>query len=93
MVLPMLGIIYYDGAVPHNYETALSVVTLGGSIIGQIFFGLAADIWGRRKYVYLWSRALQIAGAVGLCFKSLAFLEAALETCLEAIALRCQNFY
>jgi len=49
MVLPMLGIIYYDGAVPHSYETALSVVTLGGSIIGQIAFGLGADIWGRRK--------------------------------------------
>lgn len=52
MVLPMLGIIYYGdkgGSVPHNYETSLSVVTLGGSIIGQIAFGLGADIWGRRK--------------------------------------------
>ena len=42
MVIPILGIIYYDGAMPHNYETALSIVTLGGSIIGQIGFGLGA---------------------------------------------------
>lgn len=49
MVLPILGIIYYNGTMPHNYETALSIVTLGGSIIGQVFFGLGADIWGRRK--------------------------------------------
>lgn len=49
MVIPMLGIIYYGGEMPRKYETALSVVTLGGSIIGQIAFGFAADIWGRRK--------------------------------------------
>lgn len=49
MVIPMLGIIYYGGEMPRKYETALSVVTLGGSIIGQVAFGFAADIWGRRK--------------------------------------------
>ena len=49
MVIPILGIIYYGGTFPHNYETALSVITLGGSMIGQIAFGLGADIWGRRK--------------------------------------------
>lgn len=49
MVIPMLGIIYYGGEMPRKCETALSVVTLGGSIIGQVAFGFAADIWGRRK--------------------------------------------
>jgi MFS transporter, PHS family, inorganic phosphate transporter len=49
MVIPMLGIIYFDGTLPHKYEVALSVVTLGGTIIGQVGFGLAADICGRRK--------------------------------------------
>ncbi|KAM3155540.1 Repressible high-affinity phosphate permease [Botrytis cinerea] len=54
MAIPMLGIIYYGdpvnkGTMPHNYEIALSVVTLGGSIIGQIAFGLGADLYGRRK--------------------------------------------
>ena len=48
MVMPMLGIIYYGdngGVMPHDYETAMSIVTLGGSIIGQIGFGFGADIW------------------------------------------------
>lgn len=46
--MPMLGIIYYSdqhGVMPHNYETAMSIVTLGGSILGQIGFGFGADIW------------------------------------------------
>lgn len=52
-------VVYYGGAMPHNYETALSVVTLGGSIIGQIGFGLGADFWGRRK-MYVSNRAVTL---------------------------------
>lgn len=69
MVLPMLGIIYYDGLMPHNYETALSVVTLGGSIIGQIGFGLGADIWGRRK-MYGLELIITIASTLGVVMSS-----------------------
>jgi len=53
MVMPMLGIIYYGdngGVMPHNYETAMSIVTLGGSIVGQIGFGFGADIWVSHNY-------------------------------------------
>ncbi len=49
MVDPILGIVYWGGTTPHSYEIALSVVTLGGSIIGQVVFGLGADLLGRRK--------------------------------------------
>jgi PHS family inorganic phosphate transporter-like MFS transporter len=55
MVVPMLGIIYYrdegnnSGKMPHNHQIALSVVTLGGSMAGQVAFGLGADLYGRRK--------------------------------------------
>jgi PHS family inorganic phosphate transporter-like MFS transporter len=49
MVAPMLGVVYWQGVKPHSYEIALSTVTLGGSIISQIVFGLGADLWGRRK--------------------------------------------
>ncbi|OJJ50120.1 hypothetical protein ASPZODRAFT_89971 [Penicilliopsis zonata CBS 506.65] len=51
MVIPMLGYVYWgqrDG-MPHSYQTAMSIVTLGGALVGQIVFGVAADIWGRRK--------------------------------------------
>jgi PHS family inorganic phosphate transporter-like MFS transporter len=69
MVIPMLGIIYYGGDMPRNYETALSVVTLGGSIIGQIGFGLAADIWGRRK-MYGLELIITIGATLGVVMSS-----------------------
>lgn len=56
VVTPMLGYVYWsthleDGApsVPNTVKTAMMCSTLGGSMIGQIGFGFAADILGRRK--------------------------------------------
>lgn len=51
MVTPMLGYVYWGhpSLMPHGFETALSIVTLGGALLGQIAFGVGADIWGRRK--------------------------------------------
>lgn len=44
----MLGQIYYPdtGAVPDKYKTAINIATLGGSILGQLGFGLAGDWLG-----------------------------------------------
>jgi MFS transporter, PHS family, inorganic phosphate transporter len=69
MVIPMLGIIYFGGTMPHYYEIALSVVTLGGSIIGQIAFGLGADLWGRRK-MYGLELIIAIAATLGVVMSS-----------------------
>jgi PHS family inorganic phosphate transporter-like MFS transporter len=69
MVIPMLGIIYYEGTMPHSYQTALSVVTLGGSIIGQIGFGAGADVWGRRK-MYGLELIITIAATLGVVMAS-----------------------
>ena len=56
MVTPMLSVVYWGDQVNksasslvHNYEVALGIVTLGGALVGQLIFGIAADIWGRRK--------------------------------------------
>ncbi|KAM0110789.1 hypothetical protein ACP6JB_003576 [Aspergillus fumigatus] len=56
MVLPIINIVYWNhsnwtesNAVRHDYEVALSIVTLGGVLLGQIAFGFAADVWGRSK--------------------------------------------
>ena len=69
MVLPILGVIYYGGEIPHSYETAISVVTLGGSIIGQIAFGLGADVWGRRK-MYGVELIITIGATIGVVMSS-----------------------
>lgn len=65
----MLGIIYYGGQIPHSYDTALSVVTLGGSLIGQVGFGFAADIWGRRK-MYGLELIITIGSTLGVVMSS-----------------------
>jgi len=44
-----LEIAYFNGTMPHRYSVALTITTLGGTIVGMIAFGLSADIWGRRK--------------------------------------------
>ncbi|KAL2065150.1 hypothetical protein VTL71DRAFT_4291 [Oculimacula yallundae] len=69
MVMPMIDIIYYDGKMPHNYGIAVGVVTLGGSIIGQVSFGLAADIWGRRK-MYGLELIITISATLGVVMAS-----------------------
>lgn len=69
MVMPMIDIIYYDGQMPHNYGIAVGVVTLGGSIIGQVSFGLAADIWGRRK-MYGLELIITIGATLGVVMAS-----------------------
>lgn len=49
VVLPILGFVYWDGEIPQSYETALICATLAGTLIGQVLFGVLADIHGRRK--------------------------------------------
>lgn len=65
----MIDIIYYDGKMPHNYEIAVGVVTLGGSIIGQVGFGFAADVWGRRK-MYGQELIITIGATLGVLMAS-----------------------
>lgn len=69
MVIPILGIVYYGGTFPHSYETALSVITLGGSMIGQVAFGMGADIWGRRK-MYGLELVITIGATLGVVMSS-----------------------
>lgn len=55
VVTPMLGYVYWPDSsggvpsVPSEVKTAMMCSTLAGTMVGQIGFGLAADILGRRK--------------------------------------------
>lgn len=49
VVLPILGFVYWGGEIPQSYETALICATLAGTLIGQVLFGVLADMYGRRK--------------------------------------------
>ena len=51
----MLGVVYWQdakkkpGTIPEHSETAIKVATSGGTVLGQVGFGIAADIVGRKK--------------------------------------------
>ncbi|KAF2144444.1 uncharacterized protein K452DRAFT_295893 [Aplosporella prunicola CBS 121167] len=53
LVTPMLGIVYWhaanSGSIPEHADTAIKVSTSAGTVIGQVGFGIAADIIGRKK--------------------------------------------
>ena len=51
--IQMLGLAFYQGAsggkMPDSAQTAIKAATSGGAVIGQIAFGLLADLLGRRR--------------------------------------------
>ncbi|KAI4727121.1 inorganic phosphate transporter [Aureobasidium sp. EXF-10728] len=75
LVMPMIGHIYYPDStpqpaiVPQKYTVAINIATLGGSILGQLSFGLAGDWLGRRK-AYGLELIITIAAALGSAMAS-----------------------
>lgn len=57
LVTAMLGVVYWHAAGPHNKagiipehsDTAIKVATSGGTVLGQVGFGILADLVGRKK--------------------------------------------
>ncbi|CAL9737423.1 inorganic phosphate transporter Pho84p [Monosporozyma servazzii] len=45
----MLSFVFWQGAIPTSTETLLKVSTSVGTVIGQLGFGILADICGRKK--------------------------------------------
>jgi PHS family inorganic phosphate transporter-like MFS transporter len=55
LVTAMLGVVYWQdaktkkGSIPTNSDTAIKVATSSGTVIGQVGFGVLADIVGRKR--------------------------------------------
>jgi len=51
----MLGVVFWHsakskpGIIPVNSDTAIKVATSGGTVLGQVGFGILADLLGRKK--------------------------------------------
>jgi PHS family inorganic phosphate transporter-like MFS transporter len=76
VVTPMLGYVYWpsekDGvvpSVPSSVKTAMMCATLAGTMFGQIGFGFAADVVGRRK-MYGLELVIIIVGTMFLLMSS-----------------------
>lgn len=66
MIIPILSIVYFGGASGSLISFSLASSVLCGILIGQIMFGLMADIWGRRTYgIELF---IIIAATIGMSF-------------------------
>jgi PHS family inorganic phosphate transporter-like MFS transporter len=76
VVTPMLGYVYWPQtnpnivpSVPSSVKTAMMCATLAGTMVGQIGFGFAADILGRRK-MYGLELVIIIVGTMFLLMSS-----------------------
>lgn len=55
LVTNMLGVVFWNtakskpGTIPSNSDTAIKVATSGGTVIGQVGFGILADLVGRKR--------------------------------------------
>ncbi|KAK7954052.1 hypothetical protein PG988_014746 [Apiospora saccharicola] len=49
LVTSMLGIVYFGGILPAEADTAIKAATFAGVIIGQVSFGILADVVGRKS--------------------------------------------
>lgn len=55
LVTSMLGVVYWQnakskpGTIPSNSDTAIKVATSGGTVLGQVGFGIMADLVGRKR--------------------------------------------
>lgn len=49
VILPSLAYLYWPNTTNNHPELTINCVTLGGSMCGQIFFGVLADLYGRRR--------------------------------------------
>ena len=55
LVTSMLGVVYWEnakskpGTIPTNSDTAIKVATSGGTVLGQLGFGILADLVGRKR--------------------------------------------
>ena len=69
VILPSLAYVYWTEDPTSHHETAVNVVTLGGSLLGQLLFGFLADKLGRKK-LYGIELIVVIVGTLGVAQSS-----------------------
>src|ERR1700722_3993608 len=69
LVIPMLEIVYWQGAMPAKVQIGITIATLSGSMFGQLFFGIAADWLGRRR-MYGWELIVTTVATIGVASAS-----------------------
>ena len=69
----MLAFVYWHDATNSSHETTSNNATTTGCIVGIIFFGLFADIFGRRK-MYAFDLIVLMVGTMGFVISSTGYI-------------------
>lgn len=68
-IIPMLATVYWAGTLPTGFHFGVNVSTLLGTILGQVIFGILADMYGRRK-MYGLELIATVVASLGLAASS-----------------------
>jgi PHS family inorganic phosphate transporter-like MFS transporter len=68
-VIPILAVVYGEEITARGYLTAMAISTLAGTMIGQVLFGILADMFGRKK-MYGWELIVAIIATLGLAISA-----------------------
>ncbi|EEA24869.1 hypothetical protein TMatcc_007969 [Talaromyces marneffei ATCC 18224] len=69
LTIPMINHVYWNNNMPANIQASLSAATLVGTFIGQLGFGVFADVFGR-KSMYGLELLIIIVSTVGITMSS-----------------------
>jgi MFS transporter, PHS family, inorganic phosphate transporter len=69
VILPALAFVYWPEALDTRHETTINIVTLVGTIVGQLTFGYLADKYGRQK-LYGFELLVVMVATLGLAQSS-----------------------
>ncbi|KAI9695064.1 MAG: hypothetical protein M1820_008957 [Bogoriella megaspora] len=69
VILPSLAYVYWPDEINGNHEITINALTLGGSAVGQLLFGILADVFGRTR-LYGIELVIVIVSTVGIAISS-----------------------
>ncbi|KAH8699096.1 major facilitator superfamily domain-containing protein [Talaromyces proteolyticus] len=69
LIMPMISHVYWENNMPAQVEAALNAAILAGTVIGQLAFGIFADVYGR-KTMYGLELMIIIGSTVGITMSS-----------------------
>lgn len=69
LTIPMINHVYWNNNMPANIQVSLNAATLVGTFIGQLGFGVFADVFGR-KSMYGLELLIIIVSTVGITMSS-----------------------
>lgn len=49
IALPMITYVYWNKSGPTHVGVSINIATLAGTLLGQVFFGVLADKYGRKR--------------------------------------------